>query len=43
MRAWQLAMDGGSVGDVLLPFAVMIVLAAGFFAVGVSRFRKRFA
>jgi ABC-2 type transport system permease protein len=43
MRAWQLAMDGGSTGDVLLPFAVMIVLTVGFFTIGVLRFRKRFA
>jgi ABC-type Na+ efflux pump permease subunit len=43
MRTWQLAMGGGSTGDVLLPFAVMIVLAVGFFSIGVLRFRKRFA
>jgi ABC-2 type transport system permease protein len=43
MRAWQLVMDGGSTGDVLLPFAVMIVLTAGFFTIGVLRFKKRFA
>lgn len=43
MRAWQLVMDGGNVGDVLLPFVVMIVLTIGFFSIGVLRFRKRFA
>jgi ABC-2 type transport system permease protein len=43
MRAWQLVMDGGSTGDVLLPFAVMIILTVGFFTTGVLRFRKRFA
>ena len=43
MWAWQLVMDGGVVGDVLLPFAVTIALTIGFFTVGVLRFRKRFA
>jgi hypothetical protein len=43
MRAWRLVMDGGNVGDVLPPFAVMIVLTVGFFSIGVLRFRKRFA
>jgi ABC-2 type transport system permease protein len=43
MRAWQLVMDGGSTGDVLLPFAVMIILTVGFFTIGVLRFRNRFA
>ena len=43
VRAWRLVMDGGNVGDVLPPFAVMIVLTVGFFSIGVLRFRKRFA
>jgi ABC-2 type transport system permease protein len=43
MYTWRLVMDGGNVGDVLLPFAVVIALTIGFFAVGVLRFRKRFA
>jgi ABC-2 type transport system permease protein len=43
MRAWLLVMDGGNVGDVLPTFGVMIALAAGFFSIGVLRFRKRFA
>ncbi len=43
MHTWRLVMDGGNVGDVLLPFAVMIALTIGFFTVGVLRFRKRFA
>jgi ABC-2 type transport system permease protein len=43
MQAWQLAMDGGTVGDVLLPFAVMIVLTVAFFSIGALRFRKRLA
>jgi hypothetical protein len=42
MRAWLLVIDGGNVGDVLPPFAVMVALTIGFFSVGVLRFRKRF-
>ncbi|MBN1978251.1 MAG: ABC transporter permease [Anaerolineae bacterium] len=42
MRAWRLAIEGGAVGDVLLPFGVMLVLGAAFFAVGVLKFKKRF-
>ena len=42
MRAWRLVIDGGSIADVLFPFAVMVALAAGFFSIGVLRFRKRF-
>jgi len=43
MRAWQLVRDGGTVSDVLLPFAVMIALTVVFFSIGVLRFRKRLA
>jgi hypothetical protein len=42
MRAWRLAIEGGTAGDVLPPFGVMLVLAAAFFAIGVLRFKKRF-
>jgi ABC-2 type transport system permease protein len=43
MQAWRLTVDGGTVDDVLLPFAVMIALAVAFFSVGVHRFGKRLA
>jgi ABC-2 type transport system permease protein len=43
MRAWQLAMDGAALGDLLLTVAVTLVAGAVFFALGVYRFRKRFA
>jgi ABC-2 type transport system permease protein len=43
MRAWQLVMDGGTVGDVLLPFGVMTAMTVVLFSIGVLRFRKRFA
>lgn len=42
MRAWRLVIEGGTAGDVLLPFAVMLVLGAAFFAIGALRFKKRF-
>ncbi len=41
LRAWRLAMDGGGIGDVLLPLVVMLALTAVFFSIGVLRFRKR--
>jgi ABC-2 type transport system permease protein len=43
MQAWQLTMGGGTVGDVLLPFGVMIAMTVVFFSIGVLRFRKRLA
>jgi len=42
MRAWRLVIEGGTAGDVLLPFGVMLVLGAVFFAIGVLKFKKRF-
>ncbi len=41
LRAWRLAMDGGGIGDMLLPFVVMVALTTVFFSIGVLRFRKR--
>ena len=43
VRAWQLIQAGGGIGDVLVTLLVMLGLAAVFFAVGLLRFRKRFA
>lgn len=43
LRAWRLVMDGRGVGAVILPFAVMVALGAGFFVLGVHRFKNRFA
>ena len=43
VRGWQLIQAGGGVGDVLVTLLVMVGLAAIFFAVGLLRFRKRFA
>jgi ABC-type multidrug transport system permease subunit len=43
MEAWQLTLQGASVGEVLVPVAVMFGLGALFFGVGVLLFRRRFA
>jgi len=43
LHGWRVVMDGGGVSDVLVPLAVMLALGAGFFVIGVLRFRKRFA
>ena len=43
MRAWQIAMGGGGVGDVLAPVAVLLALGAIFFLIAVYKFNKRFA
>ena len=43
VRGWQMIQAGGGVGDVLVTLLIMLGLAAIFFAVGLLRFRKRFA
>jgi ABC-2 type transport system permease protein len=43
MHAWELTLQGASVGEVLGPVAVMFGLGALFFGVGVLLFRRRFA
>jgi ABC-2 type transport system permease protein len=43
VRGWRLLLEGGSVGDVLLTVAVMLAAGLVFFAIGVLRFRKRYA
>ena len=43
VRGWRLLVEGGSVGDILLTVAVMLVAGLVFFLVGVLRFRKRYA
>jgi ABC-2 type transport system permease protein len=42
MYGWEVALQGGSVVDVLPPAGVMLGLGALFFTVGVVLFRKRF-
>jgi ABC-2 type transport system permease protein len=43
VKAWLLLLDGGGSIDVLPTAGVMLLLGAVFFALGLLRFRKRFA
>ena len=43
LRGWLAVLDGASLGELVLPFVVMLALGALLFALGVLRFRKRFA
>lgn len=43
LKTWRMVMDGQSVGDLLVPFAVMTAMGLVMFAIGAMMFRKRFA
>jgi ABC-2 type transport system permease protein len=43
LKAWKLVLDGGSAGDVLVPFAVMVAMGVVMFIIGARMFGKRFA
>jgi ABC-2 type transport system permease protein len=43
VRGWRLLLEGGGAGDVLLTVAVMLAAGIVFFAIGVLKFRKRYA
>ncbi len=43
LRGWLAAIDNASPADILAPVLVMLLLGAGFLAIGVVIFRKRFA
>jgi ABC-2 type transport system permease protein len=43
LKIWRLVMDGGTAGDLLVPFAVLAVMGLVMFAVGAWMFRRRFA
>jgi len=43
IKTWKLVMDGLSVGDILVPFVVLMGMGMIMFAVGAMMFRKRFA
>jgi ABC-2 type transport system permease protein len=43
VRGWRLLLEGGSLEDILLTVVVMLAAGAVFFAMGVLRFRKRYA
>jgi ABC-2 type transport system permease protein len=42
LKAWRMVMAGGSAGDLLIPFAVLLVMGIAMFAIGARQFRKRF-
>lgn len=42
MHAWKLSLAGNNAGALLPPTLVLVVLGCVFFAVGLTRFRKRF-
>lgn len=43
LRGWETTLQGGSLGEVLPSALVVLALAAIFFALGVRRFRNRYA
>jgi len=43
LKAWRLVMDGGSAGDLLLPFGVLMGMGVVMFVIGARMFGKRFA
>lgn len=43
MEGWEAVLQGGGLGDVLLPVAVLVGMGVVFFAVGALIFRRRFA
>lgn len=43
IKTWKLVMDGLSVSDILVPFAVMMSMGIIMFVVGAMMFRRRFA
>jgi ABC-2 type transport system permease protein len=43
MKGWNMALGGQPTGDLLLPFAVMVVMGIVMFAAGAVLFRRRYA
>jgi len=43
LKAWRLVMDGAPAGELLVPFAVMMVMGIVMFVIGAGMFRRRFA
>ena len=43
LKAWRMVMDGGSTGDLLLPFGVLVGMGVVMFVIGAKMFGKRFA
>ena len=43
LKSWRMVLGGQSVNDLLIPFAVIVVMGIVMFAVGAMKFNKRFA
>jgi ABC-2 type transport system permease protein len=43
LKGWRMVMNGQPAGDLLLPFAVMVVMGVVMFAIGSVMFRRRYA
>jgi ABC-2 type transport system permease protein len=43
LKTWRIVLDGGSAGDLWIPFLVLIAMGVAMFAVGAMLFRRRFA
>jgi ABC-type multidrug transport system permease subunit len=43
LKSWRLALDGVPVADLLIPFAVTVVMGILMFAIGALMFKRRFA
>jgi ABC-2 type transport system permease protein len=43
LKTWRIVLDGGSAGDLWIPFLVLMAMGVAMFAVGAMLFRRRFA
>ena len=43
LKSWRMVLGGQSVNDLLIPFAVIVVMGIVMFAIGAMKFNKRFA
>jgi ABC-2 type transport system permease protein len=43
LKAWRLTLAGGSAGELLIPFVVLMAMAVVMFGIGAVLFRRRFA
>lgn len=43
LKAWRIVMDGQPFSELIVPFAVLLVMGVGMFAIGAMMFKKRYA
>lgn len=43
LKSWRMVLGGQSVNDLLIPFAIIVVMGIVMFAIGAMKFNKRFA